>query len=69
MIVTVTEDDLAEVSDQGSVVLFVGTRETDGNRVRFAVDHRPAGGLYESVQTEGEIGCEVEPWQILGGVL
>lgn len=64
--VIVTEADLAEVSDQGSVVLFVGTVEDTERRVRFAVDHRMAGGLYEAVQVEGEIRAEVEGWQMLG---
>lgn len=68
MIVTVTEADLAEVSDQGSIVLFVGTTEA-GKRVRFGVDHRMAGGLYEAVQVEGEVPAEVEGWALLGAAV
>lgn len=65
MIVIVSEDDLTEVSDQGSVVLFVGTSE-EGKRVRFGVDHRMAWGLHEAVQAHGEIPAEVEGWQVMG---
>lgn len=64
--VIVTEADLADVSDQGSVVLFVGTVEDTERRVRFAVDHRMAGGLYEAVMVEGEVRAGVEGWQMMG---
>jgi hypothetical protein len=65
VIVIVTEADLAEVSDQGSLVLFVGTTEAD-RRVRFAVDHRMADGLVHEVLLSGEVPCGVESWQVMG---
>ncbi|HET7110253.1 MAG TPA: hypothetical protein VFI41_05240 [Gemmatimonadales bacterium] len=56
------------VADGGSVVVFAGL-DSDGARVTFAVDHRPAQELVNAMLNDEEVIAFVEPWQIMGGVL
>lgn len=64
MIVIVSES--SQWEDHGSVIVVTGTSEDGTKAIRFGGDHRPMGGLYEAVQEQGEIACEVEPWQVSG---
>lgn len=60
---------VSEVPNEGfgsSVIVFTGTRESDGNVVRFGVDHRMADGLVHEILLSGEVRCEVESWAVLG---
>jgi hypothetical protein len=49
----------------GTVIRCTGTSEDGTKRVTFAGDHRVMLGLMDLVQVEGEVPCEVEPWQVL----
>lgn len=62
MTVTVSSD-RPIVSYQGSIVIFRG--QLDDREVRFAVDHRMAQDLLETVVEAGELDCDVEDWQIV----
>lgn len=50
--------------DHGTIVVFTGTND-DGDTITFGVDHRPAQGLLDALDTEGTIDAEVESWQVL----
>ena len=54
-------------SPMDSIITASGLDE-HGNRVTFGGDHRPMAGLAEMVEYEGEVACEVEPWQVLSSV-
>lgn len=51
--------------DHGTIVVFTGT-DPDGRTFTFGVDHRPAQGLLDALDTEGPIDADVDDFQILG---
>jgi hypothetical protein len=63
-LVTITEDDLEAVSDQGTIVVFTGTDDEE-RIVTFGVDHRVAQDIVNLVREQGELVCGVEDWQVL----
>ena len=65
MNITLTTEDLADVRDEGTVVVVTGTGP-DGDRITFGADRHvfivACGGLLDG---SGEITVQVAGWQIL----
>ncbi len=65
MFVTLTEGDLEQAENHGSVIVLYGSTE-DGRWVQFGADARVANDLVDIVREHGEVQVEVEGWSILG---
>jgi hypothetical protein len=70
MIVTLTIEDVATLTDHGSVVAITGTDE-DGQRVTFAGDSREMEVMVSAlvIGDEPEVEAEIEDWQIIRPIL
>lgn len=62
--VTLTEDDLDALVDEGTVVVFTGTDEQQ-RLVTFGVDHRNARDIVAIVREQGELVVGIDSWQVL----
>ena len=67
MTLRVTNQDLYNSRDEGSVVVVTGYDEDTHDRVTFAGDRRVMDGLAEAVvMNDGHSYASVEEWQVLG---
>lgn len=64
MNITVTREDLATGSNEGTVIMITGTSE-NGARVTFAGDQRQMAAMIMAVVTEGQATAVVDAWQVL----
>lgn len=62
---TVSVEEPGEYGLLSTVVPFTGTDLDSGERVKFAVDHRPARHLLHALAHGEEPVVEVEDWQVL----
>jgi hypothetical protein len=55
------------VRDEGTIVIFEGIG-IDNRPVLFAVDHRYAQAIIDTLDIHGECYVDIEAWQIIGRV-